>query len=459
MVIFILMFTSALAGVKVKVVEPPDLKNSLPNNGVLTSTLANFGNPPYGSYILGRVHKYPGKVKGGCSALDPVKFEDETNTYSHPILLLDRGNCSFVVKARHAQSIGAQALIIIDNSDENVNKIVMVDDGTAGNIFIPTMMISKADGEVIKNFISAHHNKHVRMQLSFDVPNPDNRVEYEFWMSPENHELQVFLADFAKHAKALKDKTFFVPHFGIWYSVERQREGFKTKHKDCLGAGRYCAFDPDYNGDKNGGDIMREVLRQICIFSEIHHQDAHNNPNLKTIWWDYVSQYHKCDLLDEDCSKRIIKSIGIKQTEVDQCFQASVDGKNIEMDPNYLLENERKLMKERGAWFFPTIFINGVPYRGDLEADEVLKMICAGFKKQPQYCVEYFDQKEGKKSEEGISAGTVLLIMFFALVAFLVILFFYRKWLRRDMNYRMKAEVSAAVNQYIALTDQSLNRD
>lgn len=456
MVLLILMFTSVFAGVKVTVIEPYDLKNSLPNEGVLSSTLANFGNPPYGSYIIGRVHKYPSKLKAGCSALDPVKFEDETNTYSHPILLLDRGNCSFVVKARHAQSIGAQALIIIDNTNEDVSKIVMIDDGTAGNIYIPTMMISKSDGERLKDFIDSNPRKHVKIQLSFQIPNPDNKVEYEIWMSPESHDLQLFLEKFAKHGKALDPVTTFTPHYGVWYSVERQREGFKTKHKDCLGAGRYCAFDPDYQGVKNGADIMKEALRQLCVHGKINQAD--NNPKFKTLWWDYVEKYHKCKLLDEECSRNIVKKIGMDPKDLDKCFSQSVSGKDLEMDENVLLEYERKVMKDRGVFFFPSIIVNGVAYRGDLESDEVLKMICAGFKKEQKYCVDYFEEKEGDWRKTGISAGTVLLIMFFALVAFLIILFFYRKWLRRDMNVRMKAEVNAAVNQYIALTDQSINR-
>lgn len=457
MVILALLILGVSA--KVTVLEPYNLVNDLPNAGQLPSTLANFGNPPYGSYILGRVHKYPHQFKTlGCSALDPVKFDDESGTFSHPILILDRGNCSFIVKARNAQTIGAQALIIVDNmEEEDVTKIVMVDDGTGQNIYIPTFMINKKEGDLIKKFIDDNPRSHVRMQLTFEVFNPDNRVEYEFWMLPEDKNLQAFLSVYSKHAKKLSKHTLFSPHFGNWYSVERQMEGFKTPHKDCLGAGRYCAYDPDSNGPRTGADIVYEELRQICINSQYQ-----VNEKFKDVWWDYVAQlYKKCDFYDESCKKKILKDLGVDYKNIEDCIQGSVkDNGDVYMVENMLLDTERKFLKERGVFFYPSIIVNGIAYRGDLEPDEVLKMVCAGFNKQPEYCVEYFSQDEGGtvKKTIGVSAGTVLLIMFFAIVAFLAVLLVYRWWIRKDMKQKMRNEVNMAINQYIALSDVSLSK-
>jgi hypothetical protein len=43
----------------------------------------------------------------------------------------------------HGVAVG----IIYDNSDENIDNIIMSDDGTGGGLRIPSMMISKSDGE------------------------------------------------------------------------------------------------------------------------------------------------------------------------------------------------------------------------------------------------------------------------------------------------------------------------
>ena len=64
------------------------------------------------------------------------------------IALIDRGVCSFVTKARNAQNVGATAVVIINNVAGN--PITLGNDGTGGDIVIPSGMISLADGNTIK---------------------------------------------------------------------------------------------------------------------------------------------------------------------------------------------------------------------------------------------------------------------------------------------------------------------
>lgn len=44
--------------------------------------------------------------------------------------------------------------MVIDNTDENVWNVVMSDDGTGSGIRIPAMLISKKDGEILKQFLT-----------------------------------------------------------------------------------------------------------------------------------------------------------------------------------------------------------------------------------------------------------------------------------------------------------------
>jgi hypothetical protein len=69
--------------------------------GEIPSTLANFGNPPYGSSIHGRLYLTSSKNDTlACSDLHPIEFaEDDINS---PIVLVERGECPFVIKVRHA---------------------------------------------------------------------------------------------------------------------------------------------------------------------------------------------------------------------------------------------------------------------------------------------------------------------------------------------------------------------
>jgi hypothetical protein len=75
-----------------------------------------------------------------------IQEHRKNNTYKTPIMIADRGSCSFVTKVRNMQNLGAAVAIVVDNSDEDINEIVMSDDGTGAGIRIPSMLISKSDG-------------------------------------------------------------------------------------------------------------------------------------------------------------------------------------------------------------------------------------------------------------------------------------------------------------------------
>ena len=68
------------------------------------------------------------------------------DTIPTKILLLDRGDCSFVAKVRNAERAGASLVVVIDNKVENVTNVIMGDDGTGVGIRIPSMLIGKTDG-------------------------------------------------------------------------------------------------------------------------------------------------------------------------------------------------------------------------------------------------------------------------------------------------------------------------
>jgi hypothetical protein len=71
-----------------------------------------------------------------------------------PIFLVDRGHCTFVTKVRNIERAGGSLAVIIDDSFEDVNKIIMSDDGTGTGIRIPAMMIGKKEGQILKDFLT-----------------------------------------------------------------------------------------------------------------------------------------------------------------------------------------------------------------------------------------------------------------------------------------------------------------
>jgi extracellular elastinolytic metalloproteinase len=74
------------------------------------------------------------------------------NDLSGQIALIDRGDCRFIEKVKFAQNHGAKAAIVIQNTTEA--PFTMGGDGTT-TITIPAIMISKANGDILKNALKS----------------------------------------------------------------------------------------------------------------------------------------------------------------------------------------------------------------------------------------------------------------------------------------------------------------
>jgi len=89
----------------------------------LEVSFAYFGEIPWGKTLIGSLfYSNPGDA---CTFINPLHYDNEAS----PIVLSDRGNCSYVKKAIYAQLIGAKMLIINDAFYEETKDFFMGDDG------------------------------------------------------------------------------------------------------------------------------------------------------------------------------------------------------------------------------------------------------------------------------------------------------------------------------------------
>jgi hypothetical protein len=95
---------------------------------------------------MGRVH-YPDTNRNGCNTFSESDFiidklfdeEDDMN----PIIIVDRGECSFIKKVRNIENLGVKMALIADNRIENSDQLIMADDGSGVSINIPAFLIGK----------------------------------------------------------------------------------------------------------------------------------------------------------------------------------------------------------------------------------------------------------------------------------------------------------------------------
>jgi hypothetical protein len=78
---------------------------------------------------------------------------EDDMSYLPPFMVAERGDCSFVKKVRVMEEAGVALAIIADNTNEDISNIVMSDDGTGSGIRIPSVLISKADGQILTDFM------------------------------------------------------------------------------------------------------------------------------------------------------------------------------------------------------------------------------------------------------------------------------------------------------------------
>jgi extracellular elastinolytic metalloproteinase len=81
----------------------------------------------------------------GCNTLT------NASALNGQIALVDRGNCTFVIKVKNAQAAGALAVVVINN----LNNAPITMGGNSSGINIPSIMISKSDGEKLKNALKS----------------------------------------------------------------------------------------------------------------------------------------------------------------------------------------------------------------------------------------------------------------------------------------------------------------
>ena len=110
----------------------------------------------------------------------PLDMSHDPDQDVSPLILADRGGCTFVTKARNIQKWGGRIAVIIDNKAyESPEQIIMIDDGNGSDILISTVLINYENGTTLKDFISKSDSMIAHLGIDFSINAPDDRVEYD----------------------------------------------------------------------------------------------------------------------------------------------------------------------------------------------------------------------------------------------------------------------------------------
>jgi hypothetical protein len=449
---------------------------------------ALFGAPPYGGSIAQNVYYADSDL---CDpTVDTTKGypqrENNVPWIAPYILMVDRGGCTFVKKVRNAQRSGAAGVIIADNTclcDDTdcmtannsmtceTSEPIMADDGSGSDISIPSFLMFKRDADAIKDVLLT--NSPVQLEMSWSLPKPDDRVEYDLWSVPTEIRDRSFLKEFKPIAKALGDRAYFTPHTYIFDGERthcRGNDGANQCFNLCTNNGRYCATDPDNDLDKgiSGQDVVKESLRRLCIWKTYGDQDG-----IGEKWWTYVEQFlERCATSDyfknEDCIRDCYKHSGVDEETINYCMENS--GGLTADRVNSFLEVEIAAQQERGVVVLPTAFVNTAAIRGKLSVSTIFSAICAGYADgtrplvcdqcascgDPVACVTSKSRtcagsaSSNSGSSSGVSYHFFVMTLFFISGGFVGLLLWNHKKTKEDM----RDQVRGILAEYMPLEDQ-----
>jgi len=112
---------------------------------------ASFG-APLGTFASGQVMSVTDAE--GPSMTDGCTAFTNASAVAGRIALIDRGNCTFVTKARNAVAAGAIGVVIVDNSREECIPPGMA--GVAADVTFPVVSITANDGDLLKAQLAAN---------------------------------------------------------------------------------------------------------------------------------------------------------------------------------------------------------------------------------------------------------------------------------------------------------------
>lgn len=431
----LLLFVAGVVGIqessRFEVLAPREIVLKFPN-GVVQGTPAMFGDFPFTrSQSINGILYYadPPDDELGCTDYSEADIAKWPTSGKGLVVMVDRGDCTFVKKVKHLQNAGAIAAIIVDNKDEPLTPY-MADDHSGASISIPSLLIHKTDGALFKAELAklnassnVMHQTDVLVKFSWNLPHPDNRVEWDLWTSSNSASSDVFKAQFGPVASALGDSTLMEPHYdfrdGIHeYPCYGATEAEQGCGNQCTNQGRYCHYDPERNMKTglNGSNIVRENLRQRCMWLHLNATDQH----LK--WWDYVAAFKaNCQTVEawsQACSLNEMDAVKIEggREAVLNCIASS--GGYGDQDPaNSIIDSELALKMDINIFSWPTVLINNRPYRQSLSCPtnqpvfnrydcNLLQALCTGFKDQPPACISSNCPLGEIKDNCGVCGGT-----------------------------------------------------
>lgn len=165
------------------------------------------------------------------------------------------------------EKAGGALALIIDSINEDVTDILLSDDGTGAGIRIPSMLINKKQGDMLKQHLlkaNAEELKTTFLKADFQSSKDVNgAVRAELWYTSSDDRSLDFISNVAEYIVPIIERMSFEPKFVTWACPHCDSD---YKRTNCVSDGKYCAMQHSEVIEMNGAMILRENLVEYCLF-------------------------------------------------------------------------------------------------------------------------------------------------------------------------------------------------
>ena len=279
-----------------------------------------------------------------CQDLGILQMNQIQNQYSEnfKILLAYIGSCPIIQKARNAQSAGASMLVLINNNDQDIESVILEEDGAQSDIKIPVVLISLTNGRIMQNYILSNPQNRVMVEINFQEKKPKKKIELKFFFSSSELRAYEMINNITSYIDKYNDQVEFIPIY-VTHQIPSYDEKTAKRELNCVTKGKYCYFPKETTITQDGERILLESLRQKCMYQK--------SIELKKIkyYYQYLDYFHKNCLLvptprfNDRCSKQNLDIMGFGVDYLDECIANSFGVRTL-LSSTYI-DNENTIFK------------------------------------------------------------------------------------------------------------------
>ena len=399
-----------------------------------------------------------------CKPLNMTIPEDHGVDES-PIIMVDRGNCSFVTKVKNVEEAGGHIALIINNDpNQSLDEIIMADDGRGRDLVIPGVLISYQDGQILKEFYRENKMfskiiENINIEVDFEIENRTNIVKLDFYVSSKSENFYKLILELSNHLKVIKDSI----DMNVYYISEPNYSYIEGQFKElpnCLGSGLHC-HNPGKFSVSDGRVFVEEDIKQKCILKY-----ARENKDIG-LYVDYVTNFFKTCVnktaFNPECSAIVVKTSDLPIDKINECFHDSFNLSGLSPNNilNYKIFAKNKLLMEDSykktehmISYLPSLLINNRNFWGSWTNENVFEALCSAYQKKPEICYDegYFHKPT--------SLGGFSVFLLILLVVFVNVLIFMvcKNYIRNRITERIEStdinhKINTVVTSYLALRE------